>query len=319
MSVAMCLLLYSVLALTAGPLALTRLTRGGDAPGLGVSVWLAAMLSVLGSWISATIFLATDVVHTGWTGVAMWRACLAVVRNVAAGGYGFLVQAIALAIVAAAVFGLGRLGWRVQCALSRADRQAAEHAHAARIVGRRYPGLDAVVLDGRTPAAYCVADPTRTTIVTTGALQVLDSAQLDAVLTHERAHLDEHHHLLIALTRGLATALPGLALFTRGAAEIARLLEMRADDAAVRAHGRQTLLEAFAALTAGSGVPAAALAATGGDMLSRVQRLMSPPRGRRLPLAVCSRLVVTGVLITGPIAVATVTAMNSGLCSFAAL
>jgi Zn-dependent protease with chaperone function len=37
-------------------------------------------------------------------------------------------------------------------------------------------------------------DVSPTVILTTGALQVLDPARLDAVLAHERAHPTNHHH-----------------------------------------------------------------------------------------------------------------------------
>jgi Zn-dependent protease with chaperone function len=62
------------------------------------------------------------------------------------------------------------------------------------------------------------------------------------VLAHERAHLVGRHHLLIAPTRGLATVLPRIDLFALGAIEMGRLVEMRADNAAARAHGRDTVL-----------------------------------------------------------------------------
>lgn len=318
MSVAICLALYSLLLVVVGPPILNRLTRGGQAPALGVALWLAALASVLASWVTATAFLAADVVHTGLTGVARWQACLAGLRDAAAGQHGLVVQAGAVTAVAITASCLWLIGWRVRDGLIRTRRQALAHAQSVRIVGRRVASLDVIVLDGGAAAAYCVADPARTTIVTTGALDALDQAQLEAVLAHERAHLDEHHHLLIAVTRGLAAALPSVPLFTRGAAEIARLLEMRADDVAVRVHGSQILISALAALTVHSGVPAGALGAGAGDLTTRVRRLLSPPDDRQLLLAECGLLTVAVGLLTGPIAIATISAADTGLCYFAA-
>ena len=130
-------------------------------------------------------------------------------------------------------------------------------------------------------------------MLTTGALAVLDPEQLAAVLAHERAHLAGRHHLLLAVTRSLAAVAPFVPLFARGAAEVARLAEMRADDAAVRRAGgdpgsdrrRRTLLAALLAM--GTGVaaapaPASWLPAAGGVVTARVRRLAEPPAPGRL-------------------------------------
>jgi beta-lactamase regulating signal transducer with metallopeptidase domain len=131
------------------------------------------------------------------------------------------------------------------------------------------------------------------------------------VLAHERAHLAGRHHLLIALTRALTACLPAVPLFTDGPAQVARLAEMCADDAAARHTTRRTLLAALLAMGTGIAVPAAALAATGGATVARVQRLMEPPRrgrharyGLALAAAVVLLVVVSGGLtvFAGPLA-----------------
>ena len=131
------------------------------------------------------------------------------------------------------------------------------------------------------PAAYCVPGRPAAIVLTSAALAVLDPGQLTAVLAHERAHLAGRHHLLIALTRGLAAAFPGVPLFTRAPAEVARLAEMCADDAAARRSSRPALVTALLAMGTGTAVPAAALAATTCAVSARVQRLLEPaPRAR---------------------------------------
>jgi hypothetical protein len=118
-------------------------------------------------------------------------------------------------------------------------------------------------------------------VLTSGALAVLDRAQLGAVLAHERAHLAGRHHLLISLSRGLAASFPGVPVFTRGPAEVARLAELCADDAAARRTGRPALVAALLAMGTGTAVPAPALAVTSGVVTARVHRLLDPPgRGR---------------------------------------
>ena len=91
--------------------------------------------------------------------------------------------------------------------------------------------------------------------------------------------------------------LPGVPLFCRGSREVARLAELRADDAAARRSGRVTLVAALLAMGTGSAVPTAALGATGGVTAARVQRLLDPPaRGAR---GVPALLAVTLVLAAG--------------------
>jgi Zn-dependent protease with chaperone function len=141
----------------------------------------------------------------------------------------------------------------------------------------------AVVVDADAPAAYCVPRPA-TIVVTTGALAILDPDQLGAVLAHERAHLAGRHHLLTTLSRGLAAVFPAVPLFVRGMREVADLAEMAADDAAARRAGRATLVAALLTIGTGAAVPALAvpgapLAATGGAVTARVQRLLNPPHG----------------------------------------
>jgi Zn-dependent protease with chaperone function len=174
-------------------------------------------------------------------------------------------------------------------------------------------GGAAVVLDAPQPAADCVPGRPAAIVLTSGALAVLDRAQLGAVLAHERAHLAGRHHLLISLSRGLAASFPGVPVFTRGPAEVARLAELCADDAAARRSGRPVLVAALLAMGTGTAVPAPALAVTSGAVTTRVHRLLDPPRrGRRaryglalvavmLLLAALSGLVI---VFAGPLAAA---------------
>jgi beta-lactamase regulating signal transducer with metallopeptidase domain len=170
-----------------------------------------------------------------------------------------------------------------------------------------------VVLDAARPAAYCVPGRPAAIVLTSGALAVLDRAQLGAVLAHERAHLAGRHHLLISLSRGLAASFPRVPLFTRGPAEVARLAELCADDAAARRSGRPALVAALLAMGTGAAVPASALAVTSGAITARVHRLLDPPRrGRHARYGVALVLVmfllaaVPGLVIAfaGPLAMA---------------
>jgi Zn-dependent protease with chaperone function len=265
------------------PAVLTRLTRSGVSARLGIAVWLIAMVSVLVSGGISLAFLIRAAV-TGWGHVAQvicrsvaGGACTPVIYRSALFEVGIGIAA-ALASVAALV-----LAWRYGRRLQIAQRQTRAHAEIARLTGRRLTGAgpDAVVLDVPQLAAYCV--PPGIIVVTSGALNILAPAQLTAVLAHERAHLAGRHHLLLAMTRALAAVFPAVPVFARGQGEVARLAEMRADDAAAERTGRRPLIEALLAMGTGTAVkpvayPAAALAVAGYAVTARVERLLDPPQ-----------------------------------------
>src|SRR5207302_4768176 len=97
------------------------------------------------------------------------------------------------------------------------------------------PALGAVLVEHPEPAAYCVAGRHPPVILTTGAVAALDPAQLQAVLAHERAHLAGRHHRLLAMARIGRQVLPFVPLMRDADLQVARLVELHADDAATRA------------------------------------------------------------------------------------
>ncbi len=141
------------------------------------------------------------------------------------------------------------VGCRVVIAARRLRRHSGEHAAAIRMVGRGGAG-DLVVVEAPQPLVYCVAGRLRTVVVTTAALDTLSERQLAAVLAHEHAHLRGGHHRILLFLRALAASLPRMPIFPASVAAVGRLLEMCADDAAVRTHGSAELLGGLVALAA---------------------------------------------------------------------
>jgi Zn-dependent protease with chaperone function len=307
MSVAACLLLYSFGVAVLVPRPLARLTRTGVAPRLGVAAWLAAIGSVLTSWTVAAAFLAEDLVRNWNQPGRIASACFAALRQVAFGGAGLFLQAALLTVTALAASAVISLAWRLVGSLLRARTCTHRHARQARVVGRHVDGVDAVVLDAAERVAYCVAGRPNTIVVTSATLDALDDRHLGAVLAHERAHLAGRHHQILAFTRGLAAILPRIELFRTASREMARLLEMCADDAAARRYGSPTLLGALLALSGRTPTPRGALGSTGVDVLARAERLALPTtRGDRwrtqLLLSAVTLLVVGGPMLTGVLA-----------------
>lgn len=243
---------YTLAVAWSVPVPLGRLTRQGISARLGLAAWLTAMASVLASAGAAVALLAGAAI-AGWP-----RLAEAVCRSVAGRActpvlYRSAVFEVALsAAAAAATLAAAVLAWRYGRAMRRTGQRTRAHAEAARIAGRWLPASEdghaggaAVVLEASRPAAYCVPGRPAAIVLTSGALAVLGRAQLGAVLAHERAHLAGRHHLLISLSRGLAASFPGVPVFTRGPAEVARLAELCADDAAARRSGRPALVAAL--------------------------------------------------------------------------
>ncbi|MDV6245404.1 M56 family metallopeptidase [Rhodococcus opacus] len=182
-----------------------------------------------------------------------------------------------VAAAAAAVSATAWISCRLAVGLVRLRLRTHGHARRARLIGRRVRGIDAVVIDNPERAAYCAAGRPHAVVITTAALAALDDRQIQAVLARERAHSAGHHAPTLAVLRVLATSLPGIILFTAGAVQVARLLEMCADDRAARAHGSRTLLSGLLALSAPAQVPDGALGAGNIALLDRAGRLASPP------------------------------------------
>jgi Zn-dependent protease with chaperone function len=303
------------------PPLLVRLTAPGISARIGLGAWLTVMASVLAS-VAMALFLLVRAAIVGWSGLAeavcrsvAGGACTPTVYRSAAFEFTLAIAATVAALTAAA------LAWRYGRSVQRAQQRTRAHAEVARMTGRRLSDAsagtgagEAIVLDAQQPVAYCIAGRPATIVLTSGALAVLDPAQLAAVLAHERAHLAGRHHLLTALTRGLAASFPGVPLFTRGPAEIARLAEMCADDAAARRSGRRTLVAALLAMGTGTAVPAAALAATAYAITARVQRLLEPPHRARQIRYGLSLITLAALLVLASALVITFAVGRPAIC-----
>jgi Peptidase family M48 len=303
---------YALVVAWSAPALLMPLTSRGVSARLGLTAWLTAMASVLASLGTALLLLVRSAV-AGWPGLAevvcrsvSGGSCTPRVYRSALFEFGLSVAATVAVIIAVL------LAWRYAHGIQRTRQGNRAHAEAARLTGRKLPGTlgprGTVVLESPLPVAYCVPGRPSAIVLSTGALAVLDPEQLTAVLAHERAHLAARHHALIALTRVLAATFPAVPLFTRGRAEVNRLAEMCADDAAARRNGRHTLLTALLAMGTGTAVPAVpagpavptgALAASTYEVTARVQRLLEPPgRARRARYG----LILSGAALALPLA-----------------
>lgn len=291
MTAAVYLLLYGMaVSWLASPL-LSRLTRAGLNPHLGVLAWLTAIVGVLVAWSVAVALMVVNGVR-GLPDSPVLVVCLELLglpEQVATPGMPGMLVLIGAGVVVTVMVGV-----RVGRAVHGLRASSHDHAHAARMLGEPTGRPDVFLLDAERPAAYCVVGRPNAIVVTTAAVQRLTESQLNAVLAHENAHIAGRHHQLLMVLRALGGTLSRLPLFPRGAAAVGELLEMCADDTAARRHGSRTLVAGMIKL-AGPVAPAGlAVAATA--VARRANRLLVPARAgslRRHQLLAWSTIAVT--------------------------
>ncbi|MEU4508272.1 M56 family metallopeptidase [Nonomuraea wenchangensis] len=293
MIVAIVLALYGLFAAAVLPRLLRRASWADRAPRLAIAMWQAAGASVIASALLAAFAVAVPASVVGHGLADLFEACAALLGDEAT-----LSSTSTRASLAAAGLLLSRVAYMGAAVLLRARGERRRHAEALSLLGRHDGELDALVVDYDERLVYCLPGRNGHAVITTGALRSLAPEQVAAVLAHEQAHLRGHHHLVLAAAEALARAFPRVPLFEQARVEIARLVELLADDVAARRHQRIHIATALVGLATGR-VPAFALGAGGETALTRVRRMLHPqaPLGRRERIA--GRLAVAA-LLAGP-------------------
>jgi len=221
----------------------------------------------------------------------------------AQGGMPTVIVAVRLTCLAAGLVLLVLLCW-VLVAVSVAAVHARRRQRALLTLlahgDPKVPG--ALVVDYPSAAAYCLPGLRSQIVVSVGTLELLGRGELAAVLAHERAHLRERHDLVLLPFTALRRAFPRSATCTDAHRCVALLVEMLADDRALRGRPARELVSALVRFgTAGTcPAPAGALAAGEGEVAARVTRLIRPvrPLPTAVVLAIC---LASAVLVAVPI------------------
>jgi hypothetical protein len=267
---ALALACYAAAVGVLAPRALLRSAWPHRSPALAVAVWQGLAVSFTVAVALATYHLAIPTGHLDAEMSDLIDFCgLTWDARIPVAGL-FDVPAAALPLLVA-LLPLARFGHEVL----RARRTRSRHTGVLDLVGRRSARLRATVLDHELPAVYCLPGHGPRVVVSTGALRVLSDAQLDAVLDHERAHIAGRHHLAVAAAEAFARAFRWLPLARAAREQTAVLLEMAADDRALRRHPRETLATALYEMAAGR-TPRGAFAAGGPGALVRLHRMLGP-------------------------------------------
>jgi Zn-dependent protease with chaperone function len=160
---------------------------------------------------------------------------------------------------------------------------------------------DLRVLEVAQPLAYCLPGVRSRVVVSEGALDSLTETEVAAILSHERAHLRARHDLVLEAFTAAHAAFPRFVRSASALDAVQLLVELLADDAAVRVAGRAPLARALVACASGR-TPAGALAAGGAHTLVRVRRLSGD--GNSVMLSTAAYLAAAAVLVVPTVALA---------------
>ncbi|GLX53350.1 membrane protein [Streptomyces hygroscopicus subsp. hygroscopicus] len=300
-----CLLLLTVVALTAAgpaPRALTRADWPEREPVVALWVWQCLVATVLLCALAALTLGTAAVFHTVRDHVfAPAPPAVTAAYDLSAAPVWAAVLTLLLAFGAAWTTAmLGRELVEARRSRGRARARLRERAPdlPAGLPVARGPML---VLEDEYPDAWWMPGHPPQLVVTTGALHRLTGHQLDAVLTHERGHARAHHDWLLHLSTALATGFPRVPLFAHFRDQTHRLVELAADDTASRRCGHLTTALALIELNQHRGV--LSCASSRRLLGERVDRLLEPPprllrRQRALTTTVAALVPLLPLLIT---------------------
>ena len=132
---------------------------------------------------------------------------------------------------------------------------------------------DVRMLEVDQPMAYCLPGLRQRVVISEGTVARLRRDELDAVISHERAHLRARHDLILEAFIAVHEAFPRFVRSRSALGAVQLLVELLADDTAIRCAGRKQLGRALVAC-ADSVAPRGAMAIGGPSTLTRVQRLV---------------------------------------------
>jgi hypothetical protein len=266
------------------------------APGAAILLWQAIGLGWGLAAVGALAALAATPEHNGVAGGVFAFASSAVSRPGGPAAQGALMETFRLVALAMSTALLAMLCWVLAAACAAVLRTRRRHRALLALLARGDPKVPgALVLDYPAAAAYCVPGLRSRIVVSAGTLDLLDQAELAAVLAHERAHLRERHDLVLLPFTALCRAFPRARLTAQAYRSVALLVEMLADDRARRSRPARELATALLrfGVAGAQAPPSGALAAADpggeGEVATRVARLMEPQPTLSAPMwaAVC--------------------------------
>ncbi|BCO35925.1 Zn-dependent protease with chaperone function [Mycobacterium heckeshornense] len=274
------------------------------APRATVVLWQAIALAAVLSAFSAGIAIASRLLMPGADG----RPTASVVGGI--GRLGWPLWMLYVGVFALTILVGARLAVAVLRVAIDTRRRRAHHRMLVDLLGVAGHGVSAQVgtrardlriLGVAQPLAYCLPGVRSRVVLSEGTLAALTDAEVAAILSHERAHLRARHDLVLEGFTAVHAAFPRLVRSAGALDAVQLLVELLADDAAVRTAGRTPLARALVACASGQ-TPSAALAAGGPSTVVRVRRLSG--RGNSRVLAAAVYAAAAAVLVVPTVALA---------------
>ncbi|MEU2034355.1 M56 family metallopeptidase [Nocardia amamiensis] len=280
------------------PALLSRATWTYRTPRAALVLWqaiaLAAVLSAFGSGLA----IAAELLVPGPDG----RPTTSPTREIDALGlplwsaYVF-VFALTLLIGARLIYAIIRVGVHTR-------RRRARHRMLVDLLDQSGPqrrAADIRVLAATEPIAYCLPGLRQRVVLSEGTLTKLPDAEITAIVSHERSHLRARHDLVLEAFTAVHEAFPRVVRSKAALGSVKLLIELLADDSAVKVTGPKPLARALVAC-AKSTAPQGALAAGGPTTLIRIQRLSE--RIGDVRIATAAYLGSAAILVVPTLAVA---------------
>jgi len=219
-----------------------------------------------------------------------------------------LIGAIRLVCLAAGVVLLAVLCWILLAASASVVRARQRQRELLSLLAHGDPKVPgALVVDHPAAAAYCLPGLRSAIVISAGTLDLLDADELAAVLAHERAHLRERHDLVLLPFLALLRAFRWAGIARQAYQAVGLLVEMHADDRALRQRPAMELATALLRVGAAGGgsVPSGALAVASRaeecEVAARVVRLLRPAPGL-CNAAVALVITISAAIVTIPAA-----------------
>ncbi|MBV9088784.1 MAG: M56 family metallopeptidase [Mycobacteriaceae bacterium] len=284
------------------PTLLARATWPMRAPRAAVVLWQSIALAAVLSAFSAGIAIASRLLVPGPDG----RPTATATSEIAVLGWPLWLAAVG--VFAVTVLIGARLAVAVLQVAIATRRRRAHHRMLVDLLastgdgGTAWPRASGLrILGVSEPLAYCLPGVRSRVVVSEGTLKTLQRNEIAAILRHERAHLRARHDLVLEMFTAVHAAFPRWVRSASALDAVRLLVELLADDAAVRAAGPAPLARALVACASGP-TPSGALAAGGPSTVLRVRRLGGRPNS--LLLAGCAYLAAAAVLVVPTIALA---------------
>ncbi|WP_280268830.1 M56 family metallopeptidase [Nocardia wallacei] len=260
------------------------------------AVALAAVLSAFGSGLA----IASELLVPGHNG----RPTTSPTREIDALGLPLwlayvIVFALTLLVGARLIYASIRVGVHTRRRRARHRMLVDLLDQGAEYTQRR--ASDIRVLAASEPIAYCLPGLRQRVVLSQGTFANLSEPELEAIVSHERSHLRARHDLVLEAFTAAHEAFPRFVRSKSALDSVKLLIELLADDSAVKATGPTPLARALVACS-NSTAPQGAMAVGGPTTLIRIQRLAGPLGDLRI--AAAAYLAAAAILVVPTLAVA---------------